>query len=120
MSMSKDNEKIKRMGDLLKSGATMLFEHCPECNNPLFKIKEDIWCSNCNKRVIIVGEGEETKVTSMLLLEDIERTILIKLQEISHGISNETGSSELLKLGELLLKWLEILERVRDIRKKPT
>ncbi len=120
MSMSKDDKKIKRMGDLLKSGATMLFEHCPECNNPLFKIKEDIWCSSCNKRVIIVREGEETKVTSMLLLEEIERTILIKLQEISRGISNETSSSELLKLGELLLKWLEILEKVKDIRKKPT
>ena len=120
MSMSKGDKQIKRMADLLKSGATMLFEHCPECNNPLFKIKEDVWCSNCNKRVIIVGEGEETKVTSMLLLEDIERTIIIKLQEISHGIRNEMDASELLKIGELLLKWLEILDRVRDFKRKPT
>ncbi len=120
MSMSKDDEKIKRMGDLLKSGATMLFEYCPECSTPLFKIKDDIWCPNCNKRVIIVREGEETKVTSMLLLEEIEKTIMIKLQEISHGIRNEMDPPKLLEIGELLLKWLEILEKIRNIRKKPT
>jgi UPF0148 protein len=120
MSMSNDDKQIKRMADLLKSGATMLFEHCPECNTPLFKIKNEVWCSNCNKRVIIVGEGEETKVTNMLLLEDIEKTIIIKLQEISHGIRNEMNPAKLLEMGELLLKWFEILEKVRNIRKKPT
>jgi len=120
MSMSNDDKQIKRMADLLKSGATMLFEHCPECSTPLFKIEDDIWCPNCNKRVIIVREGEEKKVTSMLLLEDIEKTIIIKLQEISNGIRGEMDSSKLLELGEILSKWLEILEKVRNIRKKST
>jgi len=118
--MSNNDEQMKRMADLLKSGATMLFEHCPECNTPLFKIKDDIWCPNCNKRVIIVKEGEETKVTSMLLLEDAEKIIMIKLQDISQGIRNEMNPSKLLEMGELLLKWLEILEKIRSIRKKPT
>jgi UPF0148 protein len=118
--MSNNDEQMKRMTDLLKSGATMLFEHCPECNAPLFKIKGEMWCSICNKRVIIVKEGEETKITSMLLLEDTEKTIMIKLQEISQEIRNEITPSKLLEMGTLLLKWLEILEKIRNLRKKPT
>jgi uncharacterized Zn finger protein (UPF0148 family) len=106
------------MSDLLKAGATMLFEHCPECNAPLFKNKDEVWCPNCNKRVIIVKEGEETEVTSMLLLEEIEKTIMMKLQEISREIGKERASSKLLERGELLLKWLEILEKIRTLRKK--
>ena len=118
--MSRSDNQIKRMADLLKSGATMLFEHCPECNTTLFKIRGERWCPKCDKRVIIIGRGEETKVASMLLLDDTEKTIMIKIQEISQGIRNEMNVSKLLEMGNLLLKWFEILEKLRNIRKERT
>jgi UPF0148 protein len=116
----RNDEQTKRMADLLKSGATMLFEHCPECNSPLFKIKNDVWCPSCNKRVIIVKEGEESKVTSLLLLEETEKTIMTKLQEINQWIKHEDDPSKLLEMGVLLSKWLEIVGRIRDIQKNAT
>ena len=115
--MSNDAAQMNRMADLLKSGATMLFEHCPECNTPLFKIKEDVWCPSCNKRVIIVEEGEESKVTSLLVLEDTEKTVMTKLQEINQKIRNEENPTKLLEMGQLLSKWLEIVETLKNIQK---
>jgi UPF0148 protein len=117
--MNNDNEQIKRMADLLKSGATMISENCPECNTPLFKINGEVWCPKCNKRVIIVKEGEGTNVASMLLLEDAEKTIMTKLQETSLWIRNEKDPSKLRELGSLLSTWLEALERLRRIQGKP-
>src|SRR5207245_187669 len=46
------SEDVKRMADLLKSGATMLSDVCPECGNPLFRVKGDIFCAKCNKPVV--------------------------------------------------------------------
>ena len=109
---------MKRMADLLKSGATMIFEHCPECNTPLFKINDEVWCPKCNKRVIIVKEGEEASVAGMLLLDDAEKTIMAKLQETSLWIRNEKDPSKLRELGSLLSTWLEALERLRRIQGK--
>lgn len=116
--MSGDEETVKRMADLLKSGATMLFEHCPQCGSPLFKIQDEVWCPKCNKRVIIVKEGEETPdLSSSVLLSDVEKIVLSKLQEVSQRIKDENDVSKLETLGNLLSTWLEVLEKVRKIKK---
>ena len=77
-----DEDKLKRTANLLRSGATMLFKHCPECGSPLFKKDENILCPNCNKKVIIVGVGEKIPDFSTSdLLSSVEKTILDKLQK---------------------------------------
>lgn len=116
--MSSNNEQMKRMTDLLKSGATMIFEHCPECNTPLFKIKDEIFCSKCNKRVIIVKEGEEDSVASMLLLDETEKTVLAKIHETNLWVSNEKEPAKLRELGNLLSIWLEALQKIRRIKEE--
>ena len=114
--MSND-EHIKRMAYLLKSGATMLEDHCPECDSPLFKIKGDIWCPRCNKRVITVKEGEESLMSMTSLLSDIEKTTLTKIQDISKQIMEERDIANLERLCGLLVKLLEALEKTRRIQK---
>ncbi len=112
--VSSDKEQVKRMADLLKSGAAMLFEHCPQCGSPLFKIRDEVWCPTCNKRVIIVkGEEEIPDFSSSTLLSDVEKIVLSKVQEVSQRIKDEEDISKLEKLGNLLSMWLEVLEKVR-------
>ena len=114
VAVSSDKEQVKRMADLLKSGAAMLFEHCPQCGSPLFKIRDEVWCPTCNKRVIIVKGGEEIPdLSSSTLLSDVEKIVLSKVQEVSQRIKDEEDVSKLEKLGNLLLTWLEVLEKVR-------
>lgn len=114
--MSK-NEQIKRMADLLRSGATMLEEHCPECSSPLFKVKGEVYCSKCNKRVLIVKEGEEPFLEAQLLLKDVEKTICLKIQIINKKIEDEENITNLESLTELLLKWLDALKKVKEIQR---
>ena len=117
--MAEEGKQIKRMADALKSGGAMLQDLCPECNSPLFKIKDEVWCMNCNKRVIIVKEGEPApNLTDMTVLSDIERIVLTKLYENSQQIKNEADPTKLKELGSLLSNWLEVLERLKRLQKQ--
>jgi UPF0148 protein len=112
-----DEKYLKQLADLLKSGAKMLGDHCPECNSPLFTIQGEIRCPRCNKRVVKVKMGEELSISTSFQLNDIERTILIKIQEVNKLIIEEKDLTNLEKLSNLLIKWLETLEKVRKIQK---
>ena len=48
------SDTVKRMAELLKSGAKMLAEHCPKCSSPLFDIKGKTYCIDCNRSVVIL------------------------------------------------------------------
>lgn len=115
--MGSERESLRRMSDLLKAGATMLSEQCPECSSPLFRIGDEVWCPQCNKRVIIVKADEEiTRVAIPLMVGAIEETVLTKLQEINQLVQNEKDPERLQKLGELLSMWVGLLDRLRRIR----
>ena len=111
------SEDIKRMADYLRKGATMLSESCPECNSPLFKIHEDVWCPKCNKRVVIVKSEEEApKESTTIILSNIDEVILNKIHETIAQIKIEKDPDRLQKLGNLLSTWLEALEKLRKIK----
>ena len=116
----KDEEKhIKRMADLLRQGSTLTDLACPACATPLFKLKnETLWCAKCEKKVIVVKEGEEpTKITSSMALETLETTLLAKVQEMQKKIQHTENLEELQKLGTVLSELLENLEKVRKAKK---
>ena len=113
--MSDDKESITRMADFLKSGATMLFEHCPQCGSPLFKLQNEVRCPKCDKRVVIVKAGEEIPdVSQSELLSSLEITVLYILQEISESVRGEKDVSKMEAYGRLLSIWLDVLEKVRN------
>jgi len=112
------SEEIKRMADLLRSGATMLSEACPKCNAPLFKLPSgEVYCATCNQKVVIVPEGKEAAETvAPSTLGALEETMLLKLQEVERKI--KTGELEgLQSTVNLANALLEGLEKVRKLRK---
>lgn len=117
--MSKDSKNIKVMADLLRQGATLMEHSCPACSSPLFKLKSgNLWCANCQKRVIIVKEGESEPATDKTrVFSNLESTILGKIQEIEKKLAEETDPRKLKTLGAALLTFLENLERIRKIRR---
>jgi len=117
--LSGDSEKkLKRMADLLRSGARMLPQFCPVCGSPLFEMPSgEVWCANCEKKVVIVKEGEaETAAMKALLWPSLEESILGKLKEIDVRIRDEEDPEELFRLGRILNTLLEALERLRRVR----
>lgn len=107
------------MANLLRQGATLTERSCPVCSSPLFKLKSDgLWCARCQKRVIVVEEGETSaEATSPMLLTSLESTILTKIQEIEKEIREEKDAEKLQRLGAILSTLLENLERIRKMKK---
>ncbi len=109
---------MKGMADLLREGATMLSRSCPECATPLFRLKSgDIVCANCQRRVVIVPEGEEATAEAGVRLESVEKVIVEKLVTLGEAMSQESDPEALRSLSELMDSLLGNLERLRASRK---
>ncbi len=106
------------MVDMLKQGATLTELACPACASPLFRFKGgELWCAKCEKRVIVVKEGENAeKVTSQVRLSALESTILVKIQAVEKRIREEENVEELQKLNAALASLLENLERLKKLK----
>jgi UPF0148 protein len=107
------------MADLLRQGATLTELACPACASPLFRLRSgDLWCAKCEKKVIIVKEGEDpSKITGSIVLEKLEATLLTKVQEIQNKMEHEQNMEELQKLGTVLSGLLENLEKIRKTKR---
>lgn len=92
---------------------------CPACGSPLFRLKNgDLWCAKDEKKVIVVKEGEEVKVSSSMAMESLEATLMAKIQAIQKKIETEENLGELQKLNTALSGLLENLERTRKTKGK--
>ncbi len=113
----KDN--VSKMVDLLRSGAVMLSEVCPVCHTPLFRLRSgDIYCATCEKKVLIVKEGEEEelKLLQLSVASELDRTIFQKLSELNDMIKREDDVDRLYELAKCLVAWLEALDKVKRLK----
>jgi UPF0148 protein len=118
--VAKDSQNIKIMADLLKQGAALTKYACPACSSPIFKLRNgDLWCANCQKRVIIVKEGEpEPEQPKAPAFSNLEKTLLNKIQEIEKRLAEETDAEKMETLGKTLSTLLENLEKIRSMNNK--
>ncbi|MFX1485900.1 MAG: Sjogren's syndrome/scleroderma autoantigen 1 family protein [Promethearchaeota archaeon] len=111
-------KKTNKMVELLLSGATMLSNSCPVCASPLFKVHGDIYCPTCDKKVLIVKEGEESSsVVSSVLLPRMDEIVSSKLQDLNKRMEEEKDPEKLRSIAKLLNELLDILEKIRRIQK---
>ena len=109
--------EVKKMAELLKSGATMLQETCPECGTPLFRKGNETFCPKCNRPVVIIKtDEEETRLMADRVLETSEQTLLAKIQEVNLAMKNETDTDKLIAYGNALESWLGAIEKLRRLR----
>ena len=110
---------IRKMADLLKSGATMLSITCPKDKVPLFKLKTgEVICPVCGTRFYIVqSEAEHATVTASIALENLERNVVTKINQINELLSTLDASSVSKEMLESLKLWLEILEKIETLRR---
>ena len=118
MIKSGEDRVIKRMAELLKSGAIMLNDYCPYCHVPLFKLKSgEIICPSCGRRVIYVKEGEEEVAEGLVAMESVRRTLLKKIKELNTLIDMESDPQQLMIKINLLSSLLEALDKLNTILK---
>lgn len=124
-----NNDNIKKMADLLRSGNKMLNMACPVCNNPIFQNSEGLtFCPTCDRKIIIVDNKDkvisENKINNNKKLEginpnrDIEvlnllKTILYqKIEMIAAKLENEIHLQIIEKYTKILLNIFDILNRI--------
>lgn len=113
------SDKVRLMADLLRSGATLTDLSCPVCASPLFRLKSgELWCAQCQKKVVVVKEEEEAKeIETLSTLSQAESTLLMKIWEINERLRVEDNLDEIERLSAAMSTLLENLERIRRIGK---
>lgn len=112
------SDKIRLMAELLRSGATLTDLSCPVCASPLFRLKSgELWCAQCQKKVIVVKEEEAREVEVLSALSQAESTLLMKIWEINERLRIEDNLEEIERLSGVMSTLLENLERIRRIGK---
>lgn len=114
--MKDETAYVKKGGEMLRSGATMLAQACPACGTPLFKIGEQVMCVKCNKPVIIMKATEdESKILRKRTLATTEQTLLQKISEVQTAIEKEHDPAEIDRLTQNLSNLLGALERLGKV-----
>ncbi len=116
MGSDDKNEVVKRMSDLMRSGAVMLDQTCPLCNLPLFKLRSgEVICPVHGPVKIVKSEDEAVEVLTTTVLRELEKVVARRL----HNYINAVLKEENLDLSGLrdLIYLLDVLERVRRIKK---
>ncbi len=112
---NRDKDPIKKMAELLKMGAAMLAETCPVegCNLPLFRLPNgEVVCPVHGRVLVVKTEEEAREATQKLVISDV----LDKLENKVLNIINDMLREPRPDPGELI-GWLDVLERIRRIKK---
>lgn len=112
----KDDTSVKKMAELLRQGATMLADACPQCGSPLFKIQDDIYCAKCDRRIVYTQSDEEVEVQAVkTLIPELRETLINKLKALNEVVDNETDTETLTKLANLIVLLLQALHKLESI-----
>jgi len=116
------NSSLRSMAELLRSGAKLTDLSCPACSSPLFRMGSgDLWCAQCQKKVVVVKEGEQIEdVKSFPALGTVESVLVEKIQQTSERIRGEIDIRELRRLNVVLASLLDNLEKVRKTGRSRT
>ncbi len=107
-------EALKRMTELLRTGAIMLDLTCPICGLPLFRLKSgEIVCPIHGKVHVVSSEEEARRVRVDAVIEELEELAATRLSALMKEVLS--GRDEEAVLG-LMIKWLDVMERCRRIR----
>ena len=98
------DEGIQKAVELMRQGATMLNEACPECSGPLFQLKDDIICPQCEKKVLIVSdEAEVQEIEKEAILAELDLAICTQIETLIKRLDKENDSDELMGIGRLTI-----------------
>jgi UPF0148 protein len=111
------DSSVKKMAELLRRGATMLAQACPQCGSPLLQVGEDIYCATCDRRIVFADDDEEAEVEAVkTMLPQLRETLIRKLGSITDEIEKENNIETLTKLANLMVMLLQSLHKLETMK----
>lgn len=112
--VSKRDADIKKMAELLRSGATMMAESCPDCKVPIFKLPGgEMTCPGCGRRVVFAESSEAERLAHDSETSDLEVLLQKKIKSIKERMEATDDPRELESLSSSLSSLLDSLAKVR-------
>lgn len=100
------------MGELLRKGARMLSESCPECNTPIFQLKDgSLYCAMCDKQVVVVPADADTDAIERQ--NRLEDTINKKIKQVQDQLDEEMDPEKINILLETLQKLIDTQTKLK-------
>ena len=115
---SKRDADIKKMAGLLRAGAAMLSEICPDDKVPLFKLPSgEIICPSCNRKVILVKtdaaeKAAEKSEAQSAAASDMENVLMVKIADLKEKMVKSEDPGEIEMLSKTLSSLYETLDKV--------
>lgn len=107
-------EALRKMTELLRTGAVMLDLTCPICGLPLFRLKSgEIVCPIHGRVHVVSSEEEARRVRVDAVIEELEELAATRLSSLMRDILTSGDEESLLSI---ISKWLDIIEKCRRIR----
>ncbi len=111
------NEVVRKMAELMRSGATMLDKSCPLCGAPLFKLRSgEIICPIHGPVRIVKSESEAVEILTDAVLDELEDFAARRIREILISLKSGDSPSEEQSLRSLM-QWLRVLKYARATKK---
>jgi len=123
MSSNSPNN-VKLMAEMLRSGATMLDDYCPKCNNILFRLKnQQIICSNCNVEIKYEKDIESNKkyekesdLNQELYFGDLINIYTKLFKKLTEEIQTIKDTTIIEKYLDNLHKLLDLITKLRELK----
>lgn len=113
----KDDVSVKKMADLLRRGATMLAESCPQCGSPLFKVGDDVYCAKCDRRIVYAKSGDEIEPQAVkTLIPELRVTLIGKLKALNELVESENDIETLTRIANLMILLLQSLHHLESMK----
>ncbi|MFX0150721.1 MAG: Sjogren's syndrome/scleroderma autoantigen 1 family protein [Candidatus Hodarchaeota archaeon] len=116
-----NSSDIKRMSSLLISGATMLADSCPDCNVPLFKKDDNVFCPKCNRKAVYVSSDSEIKqiehkVSFSETLELLQDILTGKLNFLAQKLANCEELTEIQIIIQIIDLLIELTHKINKLQ----
>ncbi len=119
-------DRIKKGAHKLAKGGTLLQEPCPKCGGVQVKLGQETSCVDCGDESVPLQEeqnqeGDKTRVAAgdFTFLTKSASLIEEKLALIASDLRAEKDISIQVQRLELLEKYLGVLEKIKDLIKRP-
>ncbi|MFX0063568.1 MAG: Sjogren's syndrome/scleroderma autoantigen 1 family protein [Candidatus Hermodarchaeota archaeon] len=118
--MTQGNDQVRQMSQLLLQGATMLKESCPNCQVPLFKLKDQIFCPSCKKKVIFAksdteAEQIQTASSNELIIQQLEAHLYGKIELYSQDLMISEKLSDINQILHVIDRILSVLLKIKTL-----
>ncbi|MCS7117269.1 MAG: hypothetical protein NZ957_00570 [Thaumarchaeota archaeon] len=117
MERTRSDERVKRLAAVLKSGAKLRTESCPECGSPLVEVKGQVMCAVCDKPVVIVrDETEAGRAIYPYVLSELEEVMVAKIDELTRILARTGDPDEIERLAETIDALMTVLRKGVELR----